>query len=90
GLARSGAATVDALLAAGASVVAWDSDEGRRNAIGERVSIANPETIDLTSFEAIIVSPGVPLNTHPIAAKARSAGVPIIGDIELFAQARPS
>ena len=30
----------------------------------------------------------MPLNTHPIAAKAREAGVPVIGDIELFAQAR--
>ncbi len=32
----------------------------------------------------------MPLNTHPIAAKARDAGVPVIGDIELFAQARAS
>jgi UDP-N-acetylmuramoylalanine--D-glutamate ligase len=30
----------------------------------------------------------VPLNRHPIAAHARAAGVPVIGDIELFAQAR--
>ncbi|MDH7971395.1 UDP-N-acetylmuramoyl-L-alanine--D-glutamate ligase [Sphingomonas sp. AR_OL41] len=30
----------------------------------------------------------MPLNRHPVAAKARAAGVPIIGDIELFAQAR--
>ena len=43
---------------------------------------------DLTGFDALVVSPGVPLNTHPLAAKARAAGVPIIGDIELFAQAR--
>nr|WP_330219008.1 UDP-N-acetylmuramoyl-L-alanine--D-glutamate ligase [Sphingomonas sp. Leaf343] len=34
------------------------------------------------------MSPGVPLNTHPLAAQAKAAGVPIIGDIELFAQAR--
>jgi UDP-N-acetylmuramoylalanine--D-glutamate ligase len=36
-----------------------------------------------------VLSPGVPLNSHPIADKARAAGVPIIGDIELFAHARP-
>ena len=42
----------------------------------------------MAGFDALVVSPGVPLNTHPIAAKARAAGVPIIGDIELFAQAR--
>jgi len=52
------------------------------------VDLADPLTIDLSRFAGVVVSPGVPLNTHPIAAKARDAGIPIIGDIELFAQAR--
>nr|WP_282580448.1 UDP-N-acetylmuramoyl-L-alanine--D-glutamate ligase [Sphingomonas faeni] len=126
GLARSGAATVRALVAGEASVVAWDSDEARRDAIlpgtgrgtssaggggavpgvaladgplhpqpaaggpppraGEDLSVASLE--DLSEFDALVVSPGVPLNTHPLAAAARAAGVPVIGDIELFAQAR--
>ncbi len=43
---------------------------------------------DLTGFTAVIVSPGVPLNRHPIATRAAKYGVPVIGDIELFAQAR--
>src|SRR3546814_10607920 len=30
------------------------------------------------------------LTTHPLAAAAKAAGVPVIGDIELFARARPS
>jgi UDP-N-acetylmuramoylalanine--D-glutamate ligase len=90
GLARSGVATVDALLASGAHVAAWDSDPVRREALADRagLALAELETLDLTEFDALVVSPGVPLNTHPIAAKARAAGVPIIGDIELFAQAR--
>lgn len=90
GLARSGAVTVRALVASGAAVMAWDSDEAKRSSIlpGEELVIADLETVDLAGLEAVIVSPGVPLNTHPIAAKARAAGVPIIGDIELFAQAR--
>lgn len=46
------------------------------------------DTVDLTGFDALVVSPGVPLNTHPLAAAARAAGVPVIGDIELFAQSR--
>jgi UDP-N-acetylmuramoylalanine--D-glutamate ligase len=124
GLARSGQATVRALLASGAEVVAWDSNEEARAALkaptlqgrgwggdgedkpqlqgsltvptpnpspeGEgSLSFADPLTLDLTGFAAVIVSPGVPLNRHPIAAHAASFGVPIIGDIELFAQARP-
>jgi UDP-N-acetylmuramoylalanine--D-glutamate ligase len=86
GLARSGRATVDALLAGGAEVVAWDSNEAARNIPG--AEIADPLTLDLTGFAGVVVSPGVPLNRHPIAAHAAKHGVPVIGDIELFAQAR--
>ena len=139
GLARSGAATVSALLAGGASVVAWDSDPAKRAALsplpfrlgvgggaspqaarledaphpnpasgrsgsqpdlnragrglpdapeGEGLRLVDLDTVDLTGFDALVVSPGVPLNTHPLAAAARAAGVPVIGDIELFAQSR--
>ncbi len=122
GLARSGRATVDALLASGARVTAWDEKaearswtpsplQGRGPGRGERQSLPASQTsplptlspegerayavadllaVDLRGLDAIIVSPGVPLNRHPIAARAREAGVPIIGDIELFALARPS
>ena len=89
GLARSGAATARALVAAGAEVVAWDANEGARAAV-EGVTFADPVSVDLTGFAGVVVSPGVPLNRHPIAAKASAAGVPVVGDIELFAQARPT
>jgi UDP-N-acetylmuramoylalanine--D-glutamate ligase len=87
GLARSGLATVDALVASGADVVAWDSNEAAR-AKAAGAKLADPVEIDLTDFAGIAVSPGVPLNTHPIALKAATAHVPVIGDIELFAEAR--
>jgi UDP-N-acetylmuramoylalanine--D-glutamate ligase len=124
GLARSGVATVEALLASGAHVTAWDSREEAREALlplpggeragvrgsggaadasypaggrphptlsleGEGLTFADPLEIDLAGFDGLVVSPGVPLNKHPIAAHARKAGVPVIGDIELFALARP-
>jgi UDP-N-acetylmuramoylalanine--D-glutamate ligase len=111
GLARSGSATVEALLASGAEVTAWDSnDETLESFRSSRaksggadtdsevrpsttlgtndILYADPLEIDLAGFDGVVVSPGVPLNRHPIAAKARAAGVPVIGDIELFAQAR--
>jgi len=128
GLARSGRATVEALLASGAQVVAWDEDETARNLLlpgtgrgtvseadgeggaatsvapaegplhhpadgppprpGDNLVLADPLTIDLGGFAGVVVSPGVPINRHPIANAARAAGVPLIGDIELFAQAR--
>ncbi|MFM6951008.1 MAG: UDP-N-acetylmuramoyl-L-alanine--D-glutamate ligase [Novosphingobium sp.] len=88
GLARSGLAAVESLLAGGAQVTAWDSREEPRRALEGRVELADPLGIDLTGFAGVVVSPGVPLNTHPIAAHAAAAGVPIIGDIELFALVR--
>lgn len=88
GLARSGLAAVEALLASGAQVTAWDAREEPRAALAGRVELADPATIDLSGFEAVVVSPGVPLNRHPIAEAGARAGVPLIGDIELFARAR--
>ena len=89
GLARSGMAAVESLLAGGAIVTAWDSREEPRRALEGRVELADPLAIDLTGFAGVVVSPGVPLNTHPIAGHAASFGVPVIGDVELFALARP-
>ena len=131
GLGRSGRTTVDALLASGAEVVAWDDKDEAREALrsslsrsdgeGDRspqangggasapgpstafggpppheaalhredlLSFADPLTLDLAGFAGVVVTPGLPLNRHPIAAHAAAAGVPVIGDIELFAQAR--
>lgn len=88
GLARSGMAVVESLLASGAQVTAWDRREQPRTLLAGRVTLADPLEIDLAGFDAIVVSPGVPLNTHPLAEKAQAAGVPVIGDIELFALAR--
>jgi UDP-N-acetylmuramoylalanine--D-glutamate ligase len=114
GLARSGIATVQALLASGAKVTGWDANlapspqrgegggEGaqRQNSDaehphpalslqGEGLIIADLDTADLSQFDSLVVTPGLPLNRHPIAQRAREAGVEIIGDIELFARARP-
>ena len=88
GLARSGAATVSALFAGGGRVVAWDSEPAKREAFAAHDGLSIAPLDDMSGFDALVVSPGVPLNTHPLAAAARAAGVPVIGDIELFAQAR--
>ena len=88
GLARSGAAAAEALLASGAQLTVWDRQDVAREAFEGRCKVADPLSIDLTGFDGVVVSPGVPLNTHPIAEHAASFGVPVIGDIELFALAR--
>jgi UDP-N-acetylmuramoylalanine--D-glutamate ligase len=106
GLARSGLATVEALLASGARVTAWDDnlkareklcsreggspDAARRAASGSGLGpcLRRDTEWELSDFDAIVVTPGLPLNRHPIAQRAKDAGVEIIGDIELFARAR--
>ncbi|WP_338466444.1 UDP-N-acetylmuramoyl-L-alanine--D-glutamate ligase [Novosphingobium sp. ZN18A2] len=94
GLARSGLTSVRTLLASGARVTAWDNREEAREAVAALdnplADLADPLSIDLAGFDGVVVSPGVPLNRHPIAGHAAAAGVPVIGDIELFAQARAS
>ncbi|MDP5103134.1 MAG: UDP-N-acetylmuramoyl-L-alanine--D-glutamate ligase [Erythrobacter sp.] len=89
GLARSGAAAADALIASGAEVIAWDRQDVARAPFEGRCRIIDPLELDLTGFAGVVVSPGVPLNTHPIGPHAWQYGLPVIGDIELFAAARP-
>ena len=88
GLARSGLATVRALLASGAEVTAWDAKDEARTKAPDGTELENLDEIDLARFDSLVVTPGLPLNRHPIAQRARDAGIEIIGDIELFARAR--
>jgi UDP-N-acetylmuramoylalanine--D-glutamate ligase len=93
GLARSGLATVRALMAAGIDCVAWDDNEPQRKAataIGAR--LADPTSIDWSKVTALVISPGIPNllpRPHPVAAAARAAGKPLICDVELLARAQP-
>ncbi len=89
GLARTGLSVVASLRKSGAQVTVWDDDAARREAIEDvQVHVEDLNAADLSKFDAIIVSPGVPLNTHPLAERARQAGTAIVGDTELFAEAR--
>ena len=80
GLARSGAATVETLLASGAKVTAWDRQDVARAPFEGRCDLNDPLEMDLTGFDGLVVSPGVPLNTHPITAHAAKYGVRIMGE----------
>ncbi len=92
GLGASGIATARALEAGGARVAAWDDSEaGRASAAAAGVRLVDLVTADWSTFAALVLTPGVPL-THPVphwtVAKAKAAGVEIIGDIELFFRTR--
>ena len=92
GLGGSGFATAESLRAGGADVAVWDDSSAAR----ERAAAAGHSVVDLAAadwsrFAALILSPGVPL-THPephwTVPHARTAGVEVIGDIELFCRER--
>lgn len=89
GLGRSGRATVAALAAGGAHVLAWDDGiDTREQALADGLDLT-----DLTrdaawdGVDALITSPGIPHlypAPHPVIAKALEKGVPVDNDIGLF------
>jgi UDP-N-acetylmuramoylalanine--D-glutamate ligase len=87
GMAKSGLAAVEVLLAHGARVVA--ADEKPAQDLGETASRLSelgvpllPQTEDaFSSAELIVVSPGVPIDIPPLVT-ARRAGTPVIGEVE--------
>jgi UDP-N-acetylmuramoylalanine--D-glutamate ligase len=90
GLGRSGLTAARALVAGGARVAVWDDNAASRStASKEGLEPVDLNTADWSGFAALMLSPGVPL-THPephwVVAKARAAGVEILGDVELFAR----
>ncbi len=94
GLGISGTPTVEALLAGGARVAAWDdSDKSREAARSAGLPVVDLAAADWSEFAALILAPGVPL-THPAphwtVQRAQAAGIEIIGDIEIFARERPA
>jgi UDP-N-acetylmuramoylalanine--D-glutamate ligase len=92
GLGGSGLSTARALVAGGAEVAAWDDSlAARERAAAAGVALVNLAQTNWRSFRAFVLAPGVPL-THPkphwTVDLADEAGVPIIGDIELFVRER--
>ncbi|HXQ52309.1 MAG TPA: UDP-N-acetylmuramoyl-L-alanine--D-glutamate ligase [Stellaceae bacterium] len=90
GLARSGLAAARALQNGGARVLAWDDAAPRREAAARAgVTLADLAQADLAGVRALVLSPGIPHTypaPHPVVARARQAGIAIIGDIELLAR----
>ncbi|MGO4872859.1 MAG: UDP-N-acetylmuramoyl-L-alanine--D-glutamate ligase [Roseiarcus sp.] len=92
GLGGSGLSTLRALAAGGARIAAWDDDEkARARAAAEGFAPVDLRAADWRGFAALVLAPGVPL-THPkphwTVERAKAAGVPVVGDIELFARER--
>lgn len=91
GFARSGRALATALLRAGAEPLVWD-DRAAALAEARALGLRAGTDADLVTLSLLVASPGVPLHfpqPHPVIAAARAAGVPVTGDVQLFAACRP-
>lgn len=92
GLGSSGLVAARALAAGGAKVAAWDDDKKKiAESHAAEVKTEDLNNIDWSKVNALVLAPGIPL-THPephwTVNLARRAGVPVIGDIELFCRER--
>ena len=91
GLGRTGSATAAALAASGATVWAWDDNEQARSAVAPGM-IVDLAKANWQRPEILVMSPGIPHThpaPHPVAALAKAAGKPLLGDIELLYRAMP-
>jgi len=88
GLARSGLASVRALVKAGAAVSAWDDkEEARLQAQEVGAQLVDLTQMDLSGHACLVLAPGVPLyypTPHPVVRAARAAGIEILSDIEIL------
>lgn len=91
GLGRTGISAAKALAAGGARVHAWDDNEAtREKAEAAGVTLSDINKRDWQSFAALVLSPGVPYKfptPHRVVRMAEMTGVPVVGDMELFARA---
>ena len=89
GLARTGVAAVQALMSSGADVWAWDDNPASCKAVGD--AAVDLYKADFTKMDYLVLAPGVPYKypkPHELVLKALSNGVSIIGDMDIFQQAR--
>ena len=92
GLGKSGLATARALKESGAEVWAWDDNEDSRAKAREAdIPLVDLHGADLREATTLVISPGIPHThpaPHPVAAKAKEAGLELICDIELLARSQ--
>jgi UDP-N-acetylmuramoylalanine--D-glutamate ligase len=92
GLGRSGLATLRALAASGARVLAWDDNPAARAAAeAEGWALSDLAAADFSGIDLLVWSPGIPHThprPHPVALAARAAGLALVCDVDLLARAR--
>jgi UDP-N-acetylmuramoylalanine--D-glutamate ligase len=90
GLGRAGLPAARRLAAWGADVTCWDDGDASRQATEAAGLAVRDMAAGPFAFDALLLSPGIPHTfptPHPVAARARDAGVPILSDVEFLFRA---
>tara|TARA_B100001750_G_scaffold184751_1_gene153667 strand:- start:66 stop:1346 length:1281 start_codon:yes stop_codon:yes gene_type:complete len=88
GLGKSNAAVIKSLVKSGADVRIWDDNEERRAAF-DGTLLCLPEKAPWLKIKAVVMAPGIP-PSHPVVQQAVEKNIPVICDIDLFAQSEPT
>ena len=93
GLARSGRAAVEALLARGVAVSASDTKtEGELEPVPPREGLSlflggHPDAL-LDGVQLVVVSPGIRMSV-PLLDRARAMAIPVVSEVELASRLLP-
>lgn len=87
GLGMSNRAVIKALQKAGATVLLWDDNVDTRGEFDENL-LCHPEKLNWDEISTVVSAPGIP-PSHACIKMADSHAIPVICDIDLFAQSDP-
>lgn len=92
GLGKSGLSAAASLRASGAQVQVWDDTPAQmQEGTARGFSPFDGVKMNLEGVSALVWSPGIPHTlpkVHPLAARARAAGVPLTCDVDLLVEAQ--
>ena len=85
GMGRTGQAVARFLIAQGQACEAFDEAADATMRINIPTHVGPLDVARLRTFSRVVVSPGVNW-LHPVLVELRDAGVPVLGDLDLFAE----
>lgn len=93
GLGKSGLSAAASLRASGAQVQVWDDKPAQvQEGAARGFSAFDGVKMNLEGVKTLVWSPGIPHTlpaAHPLATRARAAGIPLTCDVDLLVEAQP-
>src|SRR5690606_29580557 len=88
GLGKSGLSAAASLRASGAEVEVWDDQPAHmQEGVARGFNAFDGAAMPLENVRVVVWSPGIPHTlprAHPLAVRARAAGIPLACDVDLM------